>query len=333
MSTEFEINSIDLYELDDTQELLQTSFWGNFKKATGGWQAQAFRLSLLNLNQELSFLVLSRKIAGPLWLAYVPFGPYGLSAEGVGQRIEKLTEMLKPHLPHPLLALRWDLPVVVDHPLVTLPPLKKGQQVQVPDTVIIDLTKPESQLLAEMERGHRYNVNYAERKGVIVTDHGAEAVAQWYALFQQTTERDSFKGHPASYYQTFMDMMEAYQGRGKFKARVFLAHHETDLLAGCIVSLVNGRATYLYSASSNLKRNLKSVYLMIWRVMQWAKSQGCHTLDMCGIPPDANPKHPLAGLYDFKRYFGGQIVHRAGSWDVPMNILYRPFRILEKLRH
>ncbi len=328
----FQIETIDLAELDDTEELLQTSLWGRFKEATGGWRPLSFRFKTGPDSPRLKFLVLTRAVAGPFVLAYVPFGPVGLPEANLGPLVRELTRQLRPHLPGPLLAVRWDLPTPVPAPLTSLHPLRRGKQVQVPDTVLIDLTKTEDKLLAEMDRGHRYNVGYAERKGVEVSDHGSEAVARWYEIFQATIQRDDFSGHPQSYYQTFVEMMERYRGTGHLRARVFLASHEGDTLAGCIISLVNGRATYLYSASSDLKRNLKPVYLMLWRVMQWAKAQGAHTLDMCGIPPDANPKHPLAGLYDFKRYFGGNIIHRAGSWDAPCHFLYPLFRLAERMR-
>lgn len=339
-----EIYPVDLTELDDTEELLQTSLWGKFKQATGGWQPSAFRAvidkgsyseqgsSTEQDSDPFKFLILSRKVAGPFFLAYVPFGPVGLRVDSLGQVLRSITRLLSPYLPSPNLAVRWDLPVPVEAPLKSLPPLKRGKPVQVPDTVLIDLDKSEDKLLAEMERGHRYNVGYAERKGVRISEHGSEAVPRWYNIFQTTIQRDEFMAHPQSYYETFVRMMEQYQGRGQIRSRVFLATHEEDTLAGCIISVVNGRATYLYSASSNIKRNLKPVYLMLWRVMQWAKAQGCHTLDMCGIPSDPNPKHPLAGLYDFKRYFGGTIVHRAGSWDAPTHLLYPLFRMAESLR-
>lgn len=322
------IDPIALTELDSTDELLQTSLWGEFKRSTGGWTPQAFE-ALVDGSPPLRFLVLSRRVAGPYHLAYVPFGPTGLPAEAPARSVRDLSVKLRAHLPKPLLALRWDLPLELPEPPATLPPLSRGQQVQVPDTVLIDLTRSEQTLLAEMDRGHRYNVGYAERKGVTITEHGSEAVPRWYDLFRVTTQRDAFRGHPESYYRTFVEMAEAYRGTARLRVRVFLASHEGDSLAGCIVSAVNGRATYLYSASANIKRNLKPVYLMLWRVMQWAKAQGCRVLDMCGIPPNADSRHPLAGLYDFKRYFGGRIVHRAGSWDFPVSALYPLFRAVE----
>ncbi|MCL2068259.1 MAG: peptidoglycan bridge formation glycyltransferase FemA/FemB family protein, partial [Treponema sp.] len=64
-----------------------------------------------------------------------------------------------------------------------------------------------------------------------------------------------------------------------------------------------------------------------------AKEAGCIYYDLFGIPPDDNPTHPMAGLYRFKTGFGGQIIHRPGSWDFPYKpAIYCLFNIAEALR-
>jgi lipid II:glycine glycyltransferase (peptidoglycan interpeptide bridge formation enzyme) len=41
----------------------------------------------------------------------------------------------------------------------------------------------------------------------------------------------------------------------------------------------------------------------------------------------------MAGLYRFKTGFGGRVIHRPGSWDLPCRALvYRLFRAAETLR-
>jgi lipid II:glycine glycyltransferase (peptidoglycan interpeptide bridge formation enzyme) len=58
-------------------------------------------------------------------------------------------------------------------------------------------------------------------------------------------------------------------------------------------------------------------YALQWQAIRDAKASGCTVYDLFGIPPDASPGHPMAGLYLFKTGFGGRIVHRPGSWDYP----------------
>jgi lipid II:glycine glycyltransferase (peptidoglycan interpeptide bridge formation enzyme) len=40
--------------------------------------------------------------------------------------------------------------------------------------------------------------------------------------------------------------------------------------------------------------------------------------------------HPFYGMYRFKTGFGGEIVHRSGSWDYPFDLQrYETFRHFE----
>jgi lipid II:glycine glycyltransferase (peptidoglycan interpeptide bridge formation enzyme) len=74
-------------------------------------------------------------------------------------------------------------------------------------------------------------------------------------------------------------------------------------------------------------------YALQWQAMRDAKDFGCTQYDMFGIPPDEDPHHPMAGLYRFKTGFGGNIIHRPGSWDYPCNsVLYALFSGAERLR-
>ena len=74
-------------------------------------------------------------------------------------------------------------------------------------------------------------------------------------------------------------------------------------------------------------------YALQWAAMRAAKKAGCIKYDLYGIPPTDDPEHPMAGLYRFKTGFGGEIAHRAGSWDLPlMPIAYRGFRAAESAR-
>jgi len=56
-----------------------------------------------------------------------------------------------------------------------------------------------------------------------------------------------------------------------------------------------------------------------WRAMQLAREKGCTEYDFFGISPDADPAHPMYGLYRFKSGFGGQVFHRMGCWDYPLD--------------
>ena len=50
-------------------------------------------------------------------------------------------------------------------------------------------------------------------------------------------------------------------------------------------------------------------YALQWCAMQTARRAGCSEYDLFGVAPNADPSHPMHGLYRFKTGFGGQIFH------------------------
>ena len=196
-----------------------------------------------------------------------------------------------------------------------------GVEVQPATTVLVDLRPDDEQRLAAMHPKTRYNIGLAARRGVSVRavdpDAEASALERWYALYQQTAERDKIVIHSWRYYRTlfaYADQAALAAGRAP-RLLLLFGEHEDDLLAGIIVALWNNQATYLYGASAGHKRNLMAGYALQWHAMQIACAAGCTQYDLFGIPANRDPRQPMAGLYRFKTGFGGRIVHRLGAWD------------------
>jgi len=184
----------------------------------------------------------------------------------------------------------------------------------------------------------RYNIGLAQKRGVVVRDCGdgascGQSLEIFYRMLKETALRDGIAVHGAEYYRALFDDSFGTNHAIPTQIRLYIAAHEGDDLAS-IVALFRGKeATYLYGASSNIKRNLMAPYALQWKAMQDAKASGCAVYDLFGIPPDESPGHPMAGLYRFKTGFGGRIVHRPGSWDYPYKpILHGLFKSAESLR-
>jgi lipid II:glycine glycyltransferase (peptidoglycan interpeptide bridge formation enzyme) len=202
--------------------------------------------------------------------------------------------------------------------------------------VLIDLQPSEEAILAAMKAKWRYNVRLAEKKAVTVEEAGIEAVHEFYDLYRATSRRDNIALHPESYYAHLFSLAAERRAAGipgTPDIRLMIARHEGQALAA-IVTLFHGKcATYLYGASSDEKRNLMPAYALQWAAMRAAKAAGCTRYDLFGIPPTDDPAHPMSGLYRFKTGFGGEIAHRAGSWDYPLlGIGYSLFRAAEGAR-
>ncbi|HNW12655.1 MAG TPA: peptidoglycan bridge formation glycyltransferase FemA/FemB family protein, partial [Candidatus Rifleibacterium sp.] len=111
-----------------------------------------------------------------------------------------------------------------------------------------------------------------------------------------------------------------------------LASHNSDLLAGVIMVISENTALFLFGASANNKRNYMASYAVHWEAIRQARARSCTEYDMGGVSPGVAPDHPFYGLYNFKSGFGGQMIHRSGTWDFPLDKdAYTAFRNAETI--
>lgn len=327
------LSRVPLEAIDGHDVLLQTGYWGKFKSFFG-WGALAFVV-----NDELPLLALTRRLAPGISLAYVPHGPLVSSRTNQNEYyLQAVSKHLKHHLPPGCFFIRYDPPWGVEgaqrRPAELVRPFRRApMNIQPPSTVIIDLARSADELLADMKSKTRYNVHLAERKGVEVRRCGVDDLDSWYAMYEQTAMRDRITIHAKSYYRKLFDLASEAATGVRRKAHLLLAFAGEELLAGIIVMINGRRATYLYGASSNEKRNYMASYLLQWRALLLAKENGCRYYDLFGIPFDDDPNDPMHGLYRFKTGFGGVILNRPGSWDFPFsNGLYAAYRGIEGVR-
>jgi len=340
------ITKTDLVVCDAAVSFLQSSMWGEFKSRFG-WNAFAFLIGWNNYDKR-PLLALSRRLAPGFSFVYVPWGPQLPDNFPAGDRAAALAELaakLKPLLSRNTVFVRFDPPWFNEdsadfaavsnneNSLLAAVGFKRAAaDIQPPDTVIVDLSASCEEILSCMKAKWRYNISLAQKKGVQV-DTGGE-LETFYALLKETALRDGIAIHNFDYYKTLFEICEQRNKNGEnLSLRLYTAAHENDTLASIVVLFRAPFATYLYGASSNEKRNLMAPYALQWRAMRDAKEAGCLHYDLFGIPPKEDPDHPMAGLYRFKTGFGGQIIHRPGSWDYPYKpAIYSLFNLAEALR-
>lgn len=327
-----------LEQLPGADNLFQSGFWGAFKEQFDQ-RALAFDAGTFPL------VVYIRKYGPGMTLAYVPHGPMMINPERQetppeepGTYLMEITELLLPHLPQNCVFVRFDLPWRMSDDYVGFvgihPPLVKASvDIQPPSTVILDISRPEDEILAGMKSKTRYNIRLAEKKGVVVREAGTGELEEWYEMYTETARRDQITIHEKEYYTGLFRLAETFPGP-KPELQLFMASIDGKNAAGIITAAFGGRAVYLYGASNNYKRNYMPAYALQWHAIRRAKEQGCRGYDFFGIPPTNDPDHPMHGLYRFKTGFGGEIVHRFGCWDYPIkHVLYTISGAGEKLRN
>lgn len=184
-------------------------------------------------------------------------------------------------------------------------------------TLVLDLTKSEQEVLAQMKPKGRYNIKLAEKKGIIIrksfdSTQFEKDLKTFYQILTETTSRDGFHAHDPQFYK---DMLESLQ---TFSA-LYLAEYNNQAIAACLNTFYKDTATYYYGASSNANRNLMAPYLLHWQAIKDAKQKGYKFYDFFGIAPKDGKKHQWAGVTEFKKKFGGTEI----SWQKPQELPFK----------
>jgi len=332
------ITKAGLEVCEEADSFLQSAMWGEFKSRFG-WSARAFLVEWDGYEKR-PLLALSRRFAPGFSFAYIPWGPQlpdDFPVDGKAGALAELAAELKPFLARSAAFVRFDPPWHKHNesaPLSNAGFKQSAADIQPPDTVIVHLAPSCEQIFASMKPKWRYNVSLAGKRGVRVNTGGAPELETFYSLLKETAQRDGIAIHSFEYYKALFEICERRNKNGEnLTLRLYTACHEGDTLAAIVVLFRAQYATYLYGASSNEKRGLMAPYALQWKAMQDAKEADCLYYDLFGIPPDDDPAHPMAGLYRFKTGFGGQIVHRPGSWDYPYKrAVYSLFNVAEAVR-
>ena len=191
--------------------------------------------------------------------------------------------------------------------------------------LVDDEGKPlsEEQVLAGMNQQWRRNIKKAAKSGVEVRAGGPDDLAAFHELYVHTAERDGFTPRGLAYFRTMLDALGTEEPD---RIRLWLAHHEGDLVAATISIRVGTHAWYSYGASSTEKRDVRGSNAIQWAMISDALAAGAEVYDLRGITDTLDADDPHVGLIQFKVGTGGQAVAYAGEWDLPLNrLLYKGF--------
>jgi len=346
---------------------LQSEFWSCFKSLEG-WICKYFLYGYENnetkKNGEFYLSVLLRRIKPFGYIAYIPMLPNIIEDDASDIQEERssflssLSASLFNLLPKNVFLIRMDpawqeevenacgkasLTSIISRPKCTFGKrngvhIKKARvDIQPPDTIILDITQTDDALLGQFKSKWRYNIRLSEKKGCHVhcvdmkdDESIAKGIDLFYELYKTTAKRDGIAIHSKKYYASLFMLAK---DKDKNYLRLYVATYNNINLAAIICIFYEEEATYLYGASCNQYRNLMPTYLLQYIAIKDAKKASCKTYDFYGIPPNDNPKHPMAGLYRFKSGFGGKIIHRIGSIDSYKNpFLYAFYSIAERAR-
>jgi len=193
---------------------------------------------------------------------------------------------------------------------------------------LLDLAKPEEEILAGMEKRTRYSIRKAQKDGVkITTSASQEYLDKFYGLYRQTAERQGFV--PFSEKYLAKELQSFLQSN---KVKIYLAHYNDEPIAAAMIVYSNDSAFYHHGASIRKYSNITAAELLQWTAIQDAQLQGLKYYNFWGIAPAGENNHPWAGLTKFKTGFGGFSDQYLHAQDYILKNKYWLNYIIEKLR-
>lgn len=299
---------------------LQSPAWKTFQKALGrevvnahgeGWNYQAI-VETGTGNRRL----------------YCPYGPTFTSVKAFDAAIQSLKQTA---LTQGASFIRIE---PVGPPLSSAQLKKRGfkavtyQQLQPAHTLIIDLTPPKEDILAQMSQNSR-NItrNYAKKGISIHTSTDPADISILTSLLARVGARNHITPHSSNYFKT--------QATALFpsdSAVLYYAVVDNTPIAAALVYDDDTTRYYAHAAADDAYRKLSAGTALVGRMILDAKDKGLARFDLYGIAPNDSPTHPWAGFSKFKRSFGGTPLTYMGAWDLPLKPirywLYRFYQIL-----
>jgi len=214
-------------------------------------------------------------------------------------------------------------------------------QIQFRNTVFVDLSASEEEMLARMKPKTRYNIRLSEKKGVSVRVGTLDDLPMLYKMYAETSIRDGFVIRDENYYMTVWNLFMSSVERLTLNVPTcfpLIAEVEGQPVAAIFIFMFAGRAYYVYGMSRNLHREKMPTYLLQWEAMKRAKSSGCNAYDLWGAPEVFDESDSMWGVYRFKEGLGGEVVRTLGAYDfAPSKFWYKLYteivpRVLDMMR-
>ncbi len=304
---------------------LQSSEWGSLQESLGR--------RTMRVEGPAPALLIRYPLPLGLNYLYAPQGPLlgnaHVTTEGLLEFVRSVKKV--PGAGHPLF-LRIEL-MTEDGEETRRILMHEGFQewrdAQPKETLLLDLTKSEEDLLTDMEHDTRYALRVAERRGVAIHRYTEPAEKEarfniFWDLFEHTNARHALTHYPPAYYRSVLGMA------GECWTELFTAEFQRKPIAAALVVFFGDTATYLYAASAPGYGKYNAPSLILWHAIRAAHEMQCHTFDFWGV---SHEKPGWQGITAFKKSFGGTEIRRVGTWDLPLwRPLYTAYRLVKRFR-
>lgn len=195
---------------------------------------------------------------------------------------------------------------------------QRAPRVQPNQTRVIDLRAPEEEIWSGLRSSARWSVNKARRSGITVHQLGADGLADFGVLFEETMERVQL-----NQLRNYRDVFAAFDHPAGAGVSIVLARAADGVPLATVMLIGTGeRMVELYGASNRAGAKARANYLVKWEAIARSRERGFATYDMWGTDEP--------NLAEFKQGFGGRELLYDGAFELVTN---RPGRVaLEAFR-
>ena len=254
--------------------LLQTWEWSQVK-AKYGWQAMPFVWQAAMAKPVAAAMVLKRRFpvggfAKKMCVLYIPKGPL-MDWDDAALRARVLDDLQAFAKRQGAIFVKVDPEVALGagvHRTEEVVEFNGGQearseltlrgwkfsqdQIQFRNTVLIDLSPSEDEMLRRMKQKTRYNIRLAKKKGVTVRVGTVDDLPLLYRMYAETSVRDGFLIREEGYYQTvwrnFMSVPLSTFGLQPF-SEPLIAEVDGQAVGAVSIFYFAGQAIYLFGMS------------------------------------------------------------------------------------
>jgi len=229
--------------------------------------------------------------------------------------------------------------------------IKAPHDMQPRETLIMDISKSEEEILAGMKSKTRYNIKLAEKKGIkifnnchleLVSGSNSDSempkrvrhdkhfyIEEFLRLTKIMSERQGIVTHDENYYRKMFEVIP------NDIIKLYVAEYENKIIAANIIVFYEDTAYYLHGASDDKYKNVMAPHLLQWRQIQDARKAGCEKYDFCGVKVNDKKGRSWEGITRFKLGFSPNTkpVIFPGSYDIVISpVRYWVYRTLQFLK-
>jgi len=287
---------------------LQLTGWARVKESVG-WRSERLFVQDPDGVVIAGAQVLFRRVPWPFCqMAYIPRGP--VVADGMlASALDALQHYLRPN--HRLL-------YVLVEPASEKASLPAGWKksksgILLSRTLILDLTKTQETLLADITRKRRYDIRKSTQLHPDIRPvQSPEEVAQCLQVYQETAKRDGFHLHEAAYYQAIFTYLQQHS------QMVAVWNEAGQPIAFTWLAVTPQIAFELYGGMTSEGQQRRANFALKWWCITYAQSQGVQQYDFNGLLND--------GITTFKKSFASHENQLIGSFEYSLSPWYLLWR-------